>query len=410
MPLPTLHYLSHFEPTGFGLSGIAMVRALRNAGYPIRWTPLKRVGYDGLIAMPWPQALAAARDWLDGDESLSDLPALAAESAMVPVVGATGFTIAHVIPEHLSLVSSLGAESGHFERVAYTTWETDALPVHWLRCFDGCRRVVVPSRFNAEVFTRDLRRAVHVVPHVRRHRSNEFSAQEIRDVRRKLDIAPDEFVFYSINQFEPRKGLGTLIEAFVQAFDANDKVVLLLKTGSVGWGDAPYFERVQVRDYLWRVLARLGRDGNTSLPKIVLVDESDVAGQTIDALHVLGDCFVSLSHGEGFGMGTCEAACAGNPVLMTGWGGQLDFLGDDYIGNLPFSLASVPVWPPERPSFWPSQRWAECSPADAASAMQRVFAQPDVFRRAAAECAESMHMQLAEPSVVAAWANVFKAD
>ena len=53
MPLPTLHYLSHFEPTGYGLSAIAMVRALRNAGYPVRWTPLKRVGYEAIAALPW---------------------------------------------------------------------------------------------------------------------------------------------------------------------------------------------------------------------------------------------------------------------------------------------------------------------------------------------------------------------
>ena len=410
MTLPTLHYLSHFEPSGYGLSAIAMVRALRNAGYPIRWTPLKRVGYDGLVPMSWPQAQAEAGGWLRGDESMSDLPALAAATGLVPLAGAAGFTIAHVVPEHLPLAFSMASESAHFERVAYTSWETDALPVHWLRCFDQCHRLAVPSSFNEAVFARDLRRPVCVVPHVRRHRSNELSTQEVKDFRRKIDIAADEFVFYSINQFEPRKGLGTLIEAFVQAFDANDKVVLLLKTGSVGWGDAPYFERVRVRDYLRQMLARLGRDGDTSLPKIVLIDEPDVGGQTIDALHVLGDCFVSLTRGEGFGMGACEAACAGNPVLMTGWGGQLDFLGDDYIGNLPYQLVAAPVWPPERPSIWPSQRWAECSLADAASAMQRVFAQPDVFRRAAQHRAESIHMQLAEPSVVAAWANVFKAD
>jgi glycosyltransferase involved in cell wall biosynthesis len=409
MPLPSLHYLSHFEPSGYGLSGIAMVRALRNAGYPIRWTPLKRVGYDQVIAIPWSQALAEARGWLGGDESLLDLPALAAESAKVPLLGATGFTIAHVIPEHLTPAFSMAAESAHFQRVAYTTWETDTLPVHWLRCFEQCHAIVVPSRFNQAVFARDLRRPVHVVPHVRRHRNNEFSAREISDVRRKLDIVHDEFVFYSINYFEPRKGFKTLIDAFARSFDATDKVALLLKTSSFGSGDAPFFERVRVRDYLRRMLARLGREVKASLPKIVLIDETDVAGQTIDALHILGDCFVSLTRGEGFGMGACEAACVGNPVLMTGWGGQLDFLGDDYIGNLPYTLAPTPVWPPERPSFWPSQRWAECSPADAASAMQRVFAQPDIFRRAAQRKAESIHMQLAEPAVARAWARVFAA-
>ena len=409
MTLPTLHYLSHFEPSGYGLSAIAMVRALRNAGYPIRWTLLKRVGYDQLAAISGQQALAEASPWLRGDESLADLPALVAATAQVPLAGATGFTIAHVVPEHLSLVFSIATESAHFERIAYTTWESDALPVHWLRSFDQCHQVVVPSRFNQTVFARDLRRPVQVVPHVRRHRCNEFSMQEFAELRFKLGITPDEFIFYSINQFEPRKGFSALIEAFVRAFDHTDNVALLIKTGSLGWADGPYFEPVQVREHLQQMLVRLGREVKPNLPKIALIDDAQVTGQTIDALHATGDCFVSFTRGEGFGMGACEAACAGNPVLMTGWGGQLDFLGSDYIGNLPYTLVPAPIWPSERPSFWPTQRWAECISATAVSAMQRVVAQPDVFRRAALALAESIHPQLAEPSIVAAWAHVFKA-
>lgn len=407
MALPTLHYLSHFEPSGYGLSAIAMVRALRNAGYPVHWTPLKRVGYDQVAVMSWPQALSEASNWLRDDESLSDLPALAAITAVVPLAGASGFTIAHVIPEMLPMVFAKAAESAHFERVIYTTWESDALPDHWLRCFDPCHRIVVPSRFNQAVFAHDLRRPVHVVPHVRRHRINEVSAPELNALRGTLDIAPDEFIFYSINQFEPRKGYSALIEAFVRAFNSVDKVLLVIKTGNLGWADGPYFERVQVRQHLQQMLRRMGRDIQPNLPKICLIDESNLGGQRIDALHALGDCYISLSHGEGFGMGACEAACAGNPVLMTGWGGQLDFLGSDYPGNLPYTLQAAPVWPPERPSFWPSQRWAACSIDGAVQAMQRVVASPDQFRAVALQRAESIHMQLAEPSVVAAWASVF---
>ena len=300
MALPTLHYLSHFEPSGYGLSAISMVRALRNAGYPVRWSPLKRVGYDQVAVMSWPQALSEASGWLRDDESLADLPALAAVTAQVPLAGAAGYSIAHVVPEHLSGVFAMAAESAHFERIAYTTWESDALPAHWLRCFDSCHRSVVPSRFNQAVFARDLRRPVHVVPHVRRHRLNEFSVQELVELRVKLDIAADEFVFYSINQFLPRKNFSGLIEAFVRAFGRADKAVLVIKTGAQGWADGPYFEPVQVRQHLQQMLLRLGQTIKSELPKICVIDTPDVGGQHIDALHALGDCFVSLTHGEGW--------------------------------------------------------------------------------------------------------------
>ena len=410
MALPTLHYLSHFEPSGYGLSAIAMVRALRNAGYPVRWTPLMRVGYDQVAVTSWPQALSEASNWLRYDESLSDLPALVADTAVVPLAGPAGFNIAHVAPELLETVFAMAAQSAHFERVAYTTWESDALPVHWLRCFDLCHRIVVPSRFNQAVFARDLRRPVQVVAHVRRHRTNEFSAPELGQLRSTLDIAADDFIFYSINQFEPRKGFSALIEAFVRAFSSADKVVLVIKTGSEGWADGPLFEPVQVRQHLQQMLLRMGREIKSDLPKICLIDAANLGGRRIDAWHALGDCYVSLTHGEGFGMGACDAACAGNPVLMTGWGGQLDFLGGDYFGNLPYTLEAAPVWPPERPSFWPSQRWAACSIDGAVQAMQRVVASPDEFRNLALQRAESIHMQLAEPSVAAAWATVFAAS
>ncbi len=84
-----------------------MVRALRNACYPIRWTRLKRVGYDPLVVMPQPQARSEADPWLSGDESLSDLPALVAATAQLPLAGAHGW-----------------------------------------RSFDQCDRMVVPSHFD----------------------------------------------------------------------------------------------------------------------------------------------------------------------------------------------------------------------------------------------------------------------
>ena len=85
----------------FALYAIAMMRALRNAGYPVRWTPLKRVGYDRVALMSWLQALSEACGWLRDDEPLSDLPALAAVTAVVSLAGASGLTIAHVVPNQL---------------------------------------------------------------------------------------------------------------------------------------------------------------------------------------------------------------------------------------------------------------------------------------------------------------------
>jgi glycosyltransferase involved in cell wall biosynthesis len=57
------------------------------------------------------------------------------------------------------------------------------------------------------------------------------------------------------------------------------------------------------------------------------------------------DAFVSLPHGEGFGLPLFEAAYSELPVVTTGWSGQLDFLvdenGNERFYNVSYDLQQV---------------------------------------------------------------------
>ena len=94
-----------------------------------------------------------------------------------------------------------------------------------------------------------------------------------------------------------------------------------------------------------------------------------------------------------------EANAAGTPAIATGWGGHLDYLGADWPGAVPSRMAQVPVWPPERPSYWPSQRWADPDVDAAVAAMRSIVADPRRARAAASSIAERIANRYAEPVV-----------
>jgi len=102
-------------------------------------------------------------------------------------------------------------------------------------------------------------------------------------------------------------------------------------------------------------LARL-LAGHRDPPAIRLITLPMTDG-AITELHGLADCFVSLCRAEGWGLGAFDAAAHGKPVVITGFGGQLDYLSDSpYLVD--FDLVSVQD-PMGFPSYAPDQRWAE---------------------------------------------------
>ena len=84
---------------------------------------------------------------------------------------------------------------------------------------------------------------------------------------------------------------------------------------------------------------------------------------------------MSLCRAEGWGLGAFDAAAHGNPVVMTGFGGQLDYLGDSpYLVG--FELVSVDD-PSGFPSYAPEQRWADPDIEHGAELLREVFTERD---------------------------------
>jgi glycosyltransferase involved in cell wall biosynthesis len=99
----------------------------------------------------------------------------------------------------------------------------------------------------------------------------------------------------------------------------------------------------------------------------------------IQDLHARGDCYVSLTRAEGWGLGAYEVAFAGNPVVMTGHGGQLEFLPDTLAYLVDYQL--IPAAMGGGPgAVFRSHRWAAPDLAHGAQLMREVFTHPEAAR------------------------------
>ncbi len=384
-------YIAYGNSSGYALAAIAYARALHNAGVPVWWQPW----FLGPRPAMWrPEAglsslpLAHAAE---GDAALADLPALV-KAISRPIDYDT--VLVHTVPEHWPRFFEPGKRT-----VGYTVWEADALPAHWPKLLNAMDVLVVPSRMNAEVFARGgINRPLYVVPHIRRHAWSASARDDAIALRLRLRVPDDHFVFYSIGVWDPRKALEDLLATYLRTFGSHERVTLLLKTSATVSNAADARAGMPTEGAVREIVRAAQQDARSGRASLALIAADDIGGRGIDAIHSLGDCFVSLSHGEGWGMASFDAAAAGKPVLMTGWGGQLDYLGGDYPGLIDYRLVGVTGWLPHA-SYQPTQRWAAADPGHAARQMRAAAAREPRLREAATVARETIANRYAEPVV-----------
>jgi len=94
----------------------------------------------------------------------------------------------------------------------------------------------------------------------------------------------------------------------------------------------------------------------------------------IDRLHTRSDCFISLTRSKGWGLSPFDATLFGNPVVITGWGGQLNYLGDEYAYLVRCTMEETAKSPPD--GYYLQSKdalWARADRAHASKLMRFVF-------------------------------------
>lgn len=355
-----IKYVSEGPTTGFGRAAREYLRHLTASGVPVTWTPMLPGGRAGRWLRPY-----EGREWPD-----AEFRTLVNRPLDYDVV------ILHLQPDDLPDWQA----REHGRRIAVmTVWEFERLPPHWPGILNAAHGVMVPCRWNRDVFrAAGVRVPIEVVPHLK-PRADPGPLPGLPQVR------TNDFVFYSIGAWRERNAPHLTLEAFLREFAADDPVSLVLKTSRCN-ERRPFrgFWNYRVRrhfDTTARQIASVRRRCGSTARVTVLLDDLSDGG--IAALHDRGDAYVSLTRGEGWGLGAYEAAWSGNPVVITGHGGQLDFLLPE--AALLVDHRMVPFQDPFAGSTAPTSHvgmsWAEPDLAMAGRLMRELAADRAVARQ-----------------------------
>lgn len=342
-----LRYYSMID-CGYGYAALAYMEGLLERNIPIRWSPLVITQW-GLA--PW----RLLPDHLRPEISEMAMGAQNREAIIQCLEQDVEYdtVLLHCMPEIWSKL----LEPDHIN-IGYTVWETDRLPSHWPEILHTVNHICVPCTYNQALFSIENGPPVSVVPHAIRNSLPENNVKHRQEYRRGQGIPDDMYIFYLIATWVPRKAMLETLHAFLRAFTAEDNVCLLVKTDE----SAEYVDRTDEKRSTREIVDEL--KANYSNPAKIVLITGRIADRDMQLIHEIGDCFFSLTHCEGWGLSALDAAVEGNMVIITGWGGQLDYLPEKYCHHVSFALSSL-----QEIKGWDyhdsSQRWAYADMDDA---------------------------------------------
>ncbi len=239
--------------------------------------------------------------------------------------------------------------------IGYTAGiETTKVAPEWLEVCNQMNKLIVVSNHSKNVFLNSSAVAV-----------NRETNQQIDDYRvqipidvvnypvKKFDNLPEldlqldyDFNFLLVSQLAIRKNIPSTIKWFINEFN-DEEVGLIVKTNLA---KNSLIDKRHTEQEIKKIL--MSSDGDNRKCKVYLL-HGEMTDQEMHSiyLHEKVKAFLTLTHGEGFGLPMFEAAYSGLPVIAPGWSGQLDFLVDE-AGNEHFYNVSFDLQPVQSDAEW----------------------------------------------------------
>ena len=271
--------------------------------------------------------------------------------------------------------------------------ETTGVSSKWIESCNKMDLVIVPSEHSKEGFVKALYEKMQNLPNGQQQKVGELKLEKPIEVlfegtnidvykpidNSSLNLVDDikeDFCFLHVGLWgkgeygEDRKDIAKTIKIFYESF-ANKKKqpALILKTAGAGFS---ILDREECLRKINLIKSRFPKDWN--LPNVYLLHGS-LSDEEMNKLynHPKVKCFISLTHGEGYGRPLQEASMVGLPIIASAWSGQLDFLSQTDSMLLGGELVQVPKSQHWKDIIIPESQWFNVNETQAYKAMNYCF-------------------------------------
>lgn len=283
--------------------------------------------------------------------------------------------------------------------------ETDRISHQWVQACNKMDLIIVPSQHCKEVAENTviewsnpntgekghfkIEKPIVVCPE---GIDTEIFKSKVHENLINLELESD-FNFLHVGQWangdfgEDRKNISLMLKYFIETFRGRKDVGMVLKT-NMSKNSAIDFDFVKTRIKELKVAVGIPE---SECPAIYLIHANLNQSEMADLYnHPKIKAFLTLTHGEGFGIPILEAAASELPVLATNWSGHLDILSDGKFIPLDYELKEIPnatVWDPV---LIKGSRWACVKEDDVKKKMEKIVKSHSKPKEWAKELAEKV--------------------
>jgi glycosyltransferase involved in cell wall biosynthesis len=285
------------------------------------------------------------------------------------------YCIQHVLPHHITATSKFK------KNIAYFVHESTSIKHNsWFVNLQQVDEIWVPNSSAKQFLELDgiQEEKLKIVHHP-------FDIFEYQTEYPKFNFHEfnDYFKFYTIADINDRKNIDSIIKCFYSEFTSDDKVCLILKIKKYG------MEENQTREYVQNKLNeikhRLRIHKNPERYPLDIIVPQNLDNKHIYSLHSSCDCFVGISHGEGWSIPAFEAMCFGKTPICSNEGGPKEFIdeNDKSTGFLVDGVYNVcdhsdPAFPM---IFTGNEEWFVPSESETKKAMRYYYENRDSINR-----------------------------